>query len=71
MWRLRQAGIRLRCGGHHLFLLGELDAGFEWANKAILQHEPYALWIGVNFSFNAMRSDPRYPDLPGKLKLSA
>lgn len=52
-------------------LLGELDHAFEWADKAIQRHEPYALWLGVNFLFDPMRSDPRYPGLLRKLKLAA
>jgi eukaryotic-like serine/threonine-protein kinase len=51
-------------------LLGEMNTAFEWADKAIRQHEPYAVWIGVNFLFDAMRSDPRYPGILRKLKLA-
>ena len=51
-------------------LLGELDLAFEWAEKSLRQRDPQLLWITVNPSYDALRSDARYTELLRRMNLS-
>ena len=50
--------------------LGEKDAAFEWAERAIEQNDPQITWIKVQLSYDSLRSDSRYPALLRKLNLA-
>ena len=50
--------------------LGELDAAFEWAGKAIEQRDPLILSIKTGPLFDPLRADPRYPALLRNMNLS-
>jgi len=50
--------------------LGEKDAAFEWAGKALEQRDPNLLWIKVEPAFDSLRSDPRYLALLEKMNLA-
>jgi serine/threonine-protein kinase len=50
--------------------LGEKDAAFEWAWKAVEQRDPTILWIQASPVFDALRSDPRFPALLRQVNLA-
>lgn len=41
-------------------LLGEKDKAFAWIDKAIDEHDPFAVQLKVDPQFDSLRSDPRY-----------
>ena len=51
-------------------LLGEVDAAFEWAERALEQRDPQMLGLKVTPAFENLRSDPRYPVLLARMNLA-
>ncbi len=49
--------------------LGDLDGAFEWFGKAIDERDKFALHIHVDPTFDALRTDPRYPALIRRMNL--
>jgi Tfp pilus assembly protein PilF len=47
--------------------LGEMDAAFEWLNKALEQHDVQMVSIKVNPTLDRLRSDSRFPELVAKV----
>jgi len=52
-----------------LFLLGEIDEGFEWLEKACAEHDPYLIFAIMDASSDLVRSDPRYTAILKKMNL--
>jgi TolB-like protein/Tfp pilus assembly protein PilF len=50
--------------------LGEKDAAFEWAAKAVEQRDPTILWVRASPVFDPLRSDPRFTALLRKVNLA-
>jgi tetratricopeptide (TPR) repeat protein len=50
--------------------LGEADAAFEWADKAVDQRDPMILAIQVSPVFDRLRSDQRYSVMLRKMNLA-
>jgi TolB-like protein/Tfp pilus assembly protein PilF len=50
--------------------LGEADAAFEWAAKAVQQRDPTILWIRASPVFDGLRADPRFPALLREVNLA-
>ncbi len=49
--------------------LGDKDHAFEWLNTAYQEHDVFLFGIRVDFSMDALRSDPRYVELVKKIGL--
>ncbi len=47
----------------------EMDAAFEYVQRAIDEYEPMLWYLRVHPMFDALRDDPRYPDLLQELNL--
>jgi tetratricopeptide (TPR) repeat protein len=41
------------------FLLGEVDSGFEWLERAFNERDPWIMWLDVEFELEGVRADPR------------
>jgi TolB-like protein len=52
-------------------VLGQLDLAFEWLDRAVQGHDPTILWIGTQPRLEALRADPRFHALLGKLRLTS
>jgi serine/threonine protein kinase/tetratricopeptide (TPR) repeat protein len=52
------------------FALGENDRGFQWLYRGYEEHDSTLLEIGVDATFDDMRSDPRFVDLLTKIGLA-
>jgi eukaryotic-like serine/threonine-protein kinase len=50
--------------------LGDLDAAFLWANRAVDERDPYMLYIQNWFYLDSLRQDPRYPALLARMNLA-
>jgi hypothetical protein len=50
--------------------LGEKDAAFEWAEKAVEQRDPTIVSVQANPVFHPLRSDPRYTVLLRQVNLA-
>jgi tetratricopeptide (TPR) repeat protein len=50
--------------------LGEKDAAFEWAGKAVEQRDPTILWVRASPVFDPLRSDPRFTALLRQVNLA-
>jgi TolB-like protein/Tfp pilus assembly protein PilF len=50
--------------------LGEKNAAFEWAEKAVEQRDPIILWVQASPLFDPLRSDPRFTALLHQLNLA-
>jgi hypothetical protein len=50
--------------------LGDKDAAFEWAEKAVKQRDPTILSVQTSPVFDLLRSDPRYTALLRQLNLA-
>lgn len=51
-------------------ILGDTDAAFEWAGKAVEQHDPLILMIKIDPAFDSLRFDPRYLALLQKMNFA-
>lgn len=51
------------------FGLGELDAVFEWLNRAIDEREPQMLHLPAKPIYDPLRADPRFPALLERMHL--
>ena len=51
-------------------LLGENDKALEWINKAIDEHDPFAVQLKVDPNFDSLRSDPRFVAALRRLNLT-
>jgi TolB-like protein/Tfp pilus assembly protein PilF/pimeloyl-ACP methyl ester carboxylesterase/predicted Ser/Thr protein kinase len=51
------------------FVLGEIDEGFKWVEKAYEEHDHYLPQIRVGPLFDGIRSDPRYLAILKKINL--
>ena len=49
--------------------LGEKDEAFKWLNAAYQEHDINLVSIKTDFTFDALRSDPRFAELVGKVGL--
>jgi eukaryotic-like serine/threonine-protein kinase len=49
--------------------LGDKDHAFEWLNIAYQEHCPWLVTLPVEFTFDSLRSDPRYAELVHKIGL--
>jgi eukaryotic-like serine/threonine-protein kinase len=47
--------------------IGDKDHAFEWLNVAYEEHSPYTDLTPVDFSFDSLRSDPRYAEFVRKV----
>jgi len=45
------------------FLLGEVDSGFEWLERAFNERDPWIMWLNVEFELEGVRADPRFLSL--------
>jgi hypothetical protein len=43
--------------------LGETDEAFQWLQVALDEREPGVIWLNVDPTLDALRSDPRFPQL--------
>jgi hypothetical protein len=50
--------------------LGEKDAAFEWAQKAVDRRDPWISHVQIDPVFEPLRSDPRYTALLRKMNLA-
>ncbi len=50
-------------------VLGEIDKGFDWMERAVDEHDPMALQIPAHPEFIPLRSHPRYHSLMRKMNL--
>ena len=50
--------------------LGDKEQAFRWLNIAYQEHDWWILGLKTNFSFDPLRSDPRYADLLRRVGLS-
>jgi hypothetical protein len=50
--------------------LREIDAAFEWADKAVDQRDPMILAIQIRPVFDRLRSDQRYSAMLRKMNLA-
>jgi hypothetical protein len=51
--------------------LGELDRAFEWLEKAYAVRDGYLVHMKVSPQFDAVRGDPRFQDLLGRMNFPA
>ena len=51
--------------------LGEHDKAFEWLEKAYESRDEWLLWMGTEPKLDALRSDPRFAELLGRIGLSS
>lgn len=51
------------------FVVGDLDRGFAWLEKAYEQRSPMLSYMGCDPVFDSLRDEPRYVDLVERLKL--
>ena len=49
--------------------LGEIDKALEWFEKAVDEHDSWAIHLGVDPGFDPLRSHPRYHSLMRKMNL--
>jgi TolB-like protein len=49
--------------------LGQIDKGFEWLERAYVQHDMLLVWLKIAPPFEVVRSDPRYIALLKKIGL--
>lgn len=49
---------------------GEPDAAFYWLEKSYAEREPYLVNLKADFSFDSVRSDPRFADLLNRVGLT-
>ena len=49
--------------------LGDLDAAFEWAGKAVDERDGMMMYLHVHPLFDALRADARYPALLQRVNL--
>jgi eukaryotic-like serine/threonine-protein kinase len=47
--------------------LGDKDSALEWLNVCYQEHSPYMIIAATDFSFDSLRSDPRFKDLARKI----
>jgi len=47
--------------------LGEIDKALEWLERAYQEHSGYLLSINSDFTFDNLRSDPRFQALLNKI----
>ena len=43
--------------------LGEIDAAFEWFEKAVKERDEWMIWFGTDPKLDALRKDTRYLDI--------
>lgn len=51
-------------------LLGDKDQAFAWLEKAINEHEPFAVQLKIEPQYDSLRSDPRYTTLLKRLNMT-
>jgi tetratricopeptide (TPR) repeat protein len=51
------------------FALGENDTGFEWLERAYVEHEPWLCFLKIDPLYDSVRDDPRYLTLLKKIGL--
>jgi serine/threonine protein kinase len=47
--------------------LGDKDHAFQWLNTAYQEHSPFLVILPVDFTFDSLRSDPRFAELVRKV----
>jgi tetratricopeptide (TPR) repeat protein len=47
--------------------LGDKDRAFEWLNTAYQEHDAGMIGLRTDFTFDSLRSDPRYAELVRKI----
>jgi TolB-like protein/Tfp pilus assembly protein PilF len=68
---LSRAGYVPAAGVAEIYVsLGEIGAAFEWADKAVDQHDPMILAIQISPLFDRLRSDQRYSGMLRKMNLA-
>jgi tetratricopeptide (TPR) repeat protein len=68
---LSRAGYVPAAGVAEIYVsLGEIDAAFEWADKAVDQRDPMILAIQISPVFDRLRSDQRYSVMLRKMNLA-
>ena len=68
---LSRAGYVPAAGVAEIYVsLGEIDAAFEWADKAVDQRDPMILAIQISPLFDRLRSDQRYSVMLRKMNLA-
>ena len=56
--------------GHQHLGLGEIDAAFDWFDRAVEEHDQCLMPILSYAHFDAIRGDPRFARLLGRMRLS-